>query len=106
MAENTGVVVDEAGQIGGKQMLQLIRLVEARQGRLVLQAPIQRGLRCCEAVSSPGAVRRWLAIRRGLPCNGPASPWSRPIARDFPPASPLDEPSICRGQTRRDTGAG
>src|SRR6266487_6528554 len=36
MPENAIVVVDEAGQIGGKQMLQLIRLVEARQGRLVL----------------------------------------------------------------------
>ena len=36
MPENAVVVVDEAGQIGGKQMLQLIRLVEARQGRLVL----------------------------------------------------------------------
>src|SRR6266498_2808390 len=36
MPKNAVVVVDEAGQIGGKQMLQLIRLVEARQGRLVL----------------------------------------------------------------------
>src|SRR5437867_2332335 len=36
MAENAVVVVDEAGQIGGKQMLQLIRLVSARRGRLVL----------------------------------------------------------------------
>src|SRR5919108_2400107 len=36
MPENAVVVVDEAGQIGGNQMLQLIRLVEARQGRLVL----------------------------------------------------------------------
>lgn len=33
---NAVVMVDEAGQIGGKQMRQLIRLVKASQGRLIL----------------------------------------------------------------------
>lgn len=36
LAEGTVVVMDEAGQIGGKQMLELIRLVHERNARLVL----------------------------------------------------------------------
>jgi ATP-dependent exoDNAse (exonuclease V) alpha subunit len=36
LAEGTVVVVDEAGQIGGKQMLELIRLVCERNARLML----------------------------------------------------------------------
>ena len=36
LAEGTVVVVDEAGQIGGKQMLELVRLVCERNARLVL----------------------------------------------------------------------
>ena len=36
LAEGTAVMVDEAGQVGGKQMLELIRLVCERNARLVL----------------------------------------------------------------------
>ncbi len=36
LSEGTVVVVDEAGQIGGKQMLELIRLAQERNARLVL----------------------------------------------------------------------
>src|SRR5207244_3632148 len=36
LAERAVVVVDEAGQIGGRQMLELIRLVRERNARLIL----------------------------------------------------------------------
>jgi conjugative relaxase-like TrwC/TraI family protein len=36
LAEHAVVVVDEAGQIGGRQMAELVRLVRERNGRLVL----------------------------------------------------------------------
>jgi len=36
LAEGTAVIVDEAGQIGGKPMLELLRLVAQRNARLVL----------------------------------------------------------------------
>ena len=36
LADSAVVVVDEAGQIGGRQMLELIRLIHERHGRLVL----------------------------------------------------------------------
>lgn len=36
MSENGIVIIDEAGQIGGKQMLQLFELVQAHNGRLIL----------------------------------------------------------------------
>ncbi|MCI0542064.1 MAG: AAA family ATPase [Verrucomicrobiales bacterium] len=36
LAERAVVVVDEAGQIGGRQMAELVRLVRERNGRLVL----------------------------------------------------------------------
>ena len=36
LADSAVIVVDEAGQIGGRQMLELIRLIEERHGRLVL----------------------------------------------------------------------
>ena len=36
LAEGTAVIVDEAGQLGGKTMLELIRLVVQRKARLVL----------------------------------------------------------------------
>jgi len=36
LAERAAVVVDEAGQIGGRQMLELIRLVRERNARLIL----------------------------------------------------------------------
>jgi ATP-dependent exoDNAse (exonuclease V) alpha subunit len=36
LPDSAVIVVDEAGQIGGRQMLELIRLIEERHGRLVL----------------------------------------------------------------------
>jgi conjugative relaxase-like TrwC/TraI family protein len=36
LADSAVVVVDEAGQIGGRQMLELVRLIHQRHGRLVL----------------------------------------------------------------------
>lgn len=36
LPDNAVVVVDEAGQIGGRQMLDLVRLIHERHGRLVL----------------------------------------------------------------------
>jgi ATP-dependent exoDNAse (exonuclease V) alpha subunit len=36
LADSAVIVVDEAGQIGGRQMLELVRLIHARHGRLVL----------------------------------------------------------------------
>ena len=36
LADSAVIVVDEAGQIGGRQMLELVRLIEERHGRLVL----------------------------------------------------------------------
>ena len=36
LAEGAAVIVDEAGQIGGRQMLELIRLVRERNARLIL----------------------------------------------------------------------
>jgi conjugative relaxase-like TrwC/TraI family protein len=36
LADSAVVVVDEAGQIGGRQMLELVRLIHERHGRLVL----------------------------------------------------------------------
>ena len=35
MPEHSGVVVDEAGQIGARQMIELIRVVNARKGRII-----------------------------------------------------------------------
>ena len=36
MKEGTVVVLDEAGQVGGRQMYELVRLVQSRRGRLIL----------------------------------------------------------------------
>lgn len=36
LADSAVIVVDEAGQIGGRQMLELVRLIHERNGRLVL----------------------------------------------------------------------
>ncbi len=36
LPESAVIVVDEAGQIGGRQMLELVRLIKERHGRLVL----------------------------------------------------------------------
>lgn len=40
LAEGAAVIVDDVGQIGGKQMLELIRLVRERNARLILSGDI------------------------------------------------------------------
>ena len=62
MTENGVVVVDEAGQIGGKQMLELIRLVQSRQGRLVLSGDTrQHGP--VEASDALVAIEKYSGVR-------------------------------------------
>ena len=62
LAEGTVVVVDEAGQIGGKQMLELIRLVCDRNARLVLSGDTrQHG--AVEASDALLAIERHSGIR-------------------------------------------
>ena len=56
------VVVDEAGQIGGKQMLALLELVGARQGRVILSGDTrQHGpVEACDALR---AIERYSGLR-------------------------------------------
>ncbi len=62
LTEGTVVVVDEAGQIGGKQMLELIRLVCERNARLVLSGDTrQHG--AVEASDALLAIERHSGIR-------------------------------------------
>ena len=56
LAEGAAVIVDEAGQIGGKQMLELIRLVRERNARLILSGDTRQH----------GAVEAWMLC---LPSN-------------------------------------
>jgi conjugative relaxase-like TrwC/TraI family protein len=62
LAEGAVVVVDEAGQIGGKQMLELIRLVKERNGRLILSGDTrQHG--AVEASDALLAIERHSGVR-------------------------------------------
>jgi conjugative relaxase-like TrwC/TraI family protein len=62
LAEGTVVVVDEAGQIGGKQMLELVRLVCERNARLVLSGDTrQHG--AVEASDALLAIERHSGVR-------------------------------------------
>jgi conjugative relaxase-like TrwC/TraI family protein len=62
LAEGTVVVVDEAGQIGGKQMLELIRFVCERNARLVLSGDTrQHG--AVEASDALLAIERHSGVR-------------------------------------------
>jgi conjugative relaxase-like TrwC/TraI family protein len=62
LAEGTVVVVDEAGQIGGRQMLDLIRLVRERNARLILSGDTrQHG--AVEASDALLAIERYSGIR-------------------------------------------
>lgn len=56
------VIVDEAGQIGGRQLLDLIRMVEARGGRLILSGDTrQHGP--VEASDALRAIERYSGVR-------------------------------------------
>ncbi len=62
LAEGTVVIVDEASQIGGNQMLELLRLVAQRNGRLVLSGDThQHG--AVEAGDPLRAIEKYSGIR-------------------------------------------
>lgn len=62
LAEGAAVIVDEAGQIGGKQMLELIRLVRERNARLILSGDTrQHG--AVEASDALLAIERYSGVR-------------------------------------------
>jgi conjugative relaxase-like TrwC/TraI family protein len=62
LAEAAAVIVDEAGQIGGRQMLDLIRLVRERKARLILSGDTrQHG--AVEASDALLAIERYSGVR-------------------------------------------
>ncbi len=62
LADSAVVVVDEAGQIGGRQMLELVRLIHERHGRLVLSGDTrQHG--AVEASDALLAIERHAGVR-------------------------------------------
>jgi conjugative relaxase-like TrwC/TraI family protein len=62
LAERAVVIVDEAGQIGGRQMLELIRLVRERNARLILSGDTrQHG--AVEASDALLAIERHSGVR-------------------------------------------
>jgi len=62
LPESTVIVVDEAGQIGGRQMLELVRLIHERHGRLVLSGDTrQHG--AVEASDALLAIERHAGIK-------------------------------------------
>ena len=92
LAEGAAVLVDEAGQIGGRQMLDLIRLVRERNARLILSSDTRQhgaveasdallaierysGVRPVEFTTSAGKTRRvvkpWMsAADQAIPAGG------------------------------------
>ena len=62
LADSSVIVVDEAGQIGGRQMLELVRLVHERHGRLVLSGDTrQHG--AVEASDALRAIERHAGVK-------------------------------------------
>ena len=62
LAEHAAVVVDEAGQIGGRQMLELMRLARERKARLILSGDTrQHGP--VEASDALLAIERYSGVR-------------------------------------------
>jgi conjugative relaxase-like TrwC/TraI family protein len=62
LADSAVIVVDEAGQIGGRQMLELVRLIHERHGRLVLSGDTrQHG--AVEASDALLAIERHAGVR-------------------------------------------
>jgi ATP-dependent exoDNAse (exonuclease V) alpha subunit len=62
LVEGAAVIVDEAGQIGGRQMLDLIRLVRERNARLILSGDTrQHG--AVEASDALLAIERYARVR-------------------------------------------
>ena len=62
LADSAVIVVDEAGQIGGRQMLELVRLIHERHGRLVLSGDTrQHG--AVEASDALLAIERYAEVK-------------------------------------------
>lgn len=61
LAEGAVIIVDEAGQIGGRQMLELIRLVRERNTRLILSGDT-RQLGAVEASDALLAIERYSGV--------------------------------------------
>jgi conjugative relaxase-like TrwC/TraI family protein len=62
LADSAVIVVDEAGQIGGRQMLELVRLIHERHGRLVLSGDTrQHG--AVEASDALLAIERYAGVK-------------------------------------------
>ena len=62
LAEGAAVIVDEAGQIGGRQMLNLIRLARERNARVILSGDTrQHG--AVEASDALLAIERHSGVR-------------------------------------------
>lgn len=62
LADSAVIIVDEAGQIGGRQMLELVRLIHERHGRLVLSGDTrQHG--AVEASDALFAIERHAGVR-------------------------------------------
>ena len=61
LADSAVIVVDEAGQIGGRQMLELVRLVHERHGRLVLSGDTAR-LRLRTLCSPLNGSTKWVRL--------------------------------------------
>jgi conjugative relaxase-like TrwC/TraI family protein len=83
------VIVDEAGQIGGRQMLELIRLVQAQRGRLILSGDTRQhgavaASDALRAIEQHGRVRsaHISEIRRQNPSLG-RSPTERTSIREY-----------------------
>ena len=62
LPENAVVVVDEAGQIGGRQMVELVRLIRKKNARLILSGDTrQHG--AVEASDALRAIERYSGVR-------------------------------------------
>ena len=75
MIPGSVVIVDEAGQIGGKQMHELLSFVQANGGRVILSGDTRQhgaveasdALRAIERYAGSGKAARLTKIRRQIP---------------------------------------
>ena len=91
LAERVVVVVDEAGQIGGRQMLELIRLVRERNARLILSGDTrQHG--AVEASDALLAIERHSGVKPfEFAHDSPPRPGTRPHRRRTQPYSTVSQ---------------
>jgi ATP-dependent exoDNAse (exonuclease V) alpha subunit len=89
LSRGTVVLLDEAGQVGGRQLRELIRLVQGNSGRLILSGDTRQhgAVTACDALRAiekhaglkPAVLRR---IRRQDPKQG-VSNWERGFIRRY-----------------------